>query len=96
MVDIISEVTTVEVVHQQIQIISILKGALHVYNEIAVTLQHLRQNLTFVDDRLNAFLGYHSGFVNDFEGINFFSLFISDFPDTPKAAFANDANEVEH
>lgn len=47
-IEVVAQVASVEVVHQQIEVLPVLEGALHVHDELAVPLQKLGEDLPLV------------------------------------------------
>jgi hypothetical protein len=55
--NVVPQITPVQKVHDQVQVLSILEGIVHVDNERIVK---LRQDLALIHDRLDATLRYNS------------------------------------
>ena len=87
----VAEVATWQVVHDQVEILSILKRVVHIDDEGVL---ELRQNLPLVDDRLDTALRDDSGFAHFLHGEVLLGFLALDSPHLAKTAFAD--TEVIH
>ena len=88
----ITEVTTIEQVHDQEQVLSILEGVVHVYYEGVV---QLCEDLALVHDRLYASFRYNSSLGHFLHRILLFAFLPLDLPHFPKASFADAVHVIE-
>ena len=85
--DVVTKVTPAQVVHDQVQVLAVLKRIVHVDEEGAV---HARQDMPLVHHRFHAALGDNPGLAHLFQG-EVLSLFLFAFhaPDFAEATFTN-------
>ena len=84
--DVVAQITTGEVVHDEVEIVAVLERIVHVHEERVL---QLRQDLTLVDDGLDAALGDDASlahFLHCEELLGFLALHTPHFSE---AAFAN-------
>lgn len=84
--NVIPQVSTVENVHHQVQVLSVLESIVHVYYEGVV---QLRENLAFIDNGLNASLSYDSCFRHLLHRVLLLGLLSFDFPDFAETALTD-------
>ena len=72
-----------------------MESKFHVYDEHVWIGLKFAEKFFLVHDWVYAAFGDDSGFVNDFEGVYFFSFFLHDFPDTSESTFSYDFDEVK-
>ena len=89
--DVVTQVATREVVHDEVKIFSILEGVVHVDDE---RILQLGQDLALVDDRLDTALGDDSCLAHLLHGKVLLGLFALYTPHLAKAALAD--AEVVH
>ena len=83
----VTKVAPAQVVHDQVQVLAVLKRVVHVDEEWAV---HARQNMPLVHHRFHAALGDNPGLAHLFEGEVFSPLLLAfHAPDFAKATFTN-------
>lgn len=90
----VSEVASVEIVHDEVEVLPILKGVDHVDQE-GVT--KFCQKLPLVEDRSYRFFANNFGFAHEFHGIDLLVSFVLDLPDFSKTSLSNchDSAEVK-
>ena len=81
-----AQVTPGKQVHDQVHVISILKGVVHVDNEWVV---QLREYLAFVHDRFETPLGENASFRHFLHCVLLLWLFPLYFPNLPEPPFSN-------
>lgn len=69
---------------------------MHVHDELTVLLDEAREDFSLVEDGLHAFFGDYPGFVDDFQCVYVFLLFVFHLPYATETAFAHDTLETEH
>jgi hypothetical protein len=84
--NVISEVSTGQQVHHEIQIFSILKSIVHVDYERIV---ELCKNLPFVHNGFYASLGDNTGLGHLFHRVRLLGLLTLHFPDLAETTFTN-------
>jgi hypothetical protein len=84
--DVVPQISSIEQVHHQVQILSILEGIVHVHDEGVV---QLRQNLPFIHDRLYTSLRYNSGFGHLLHGVLLLGLLAFNLPNLAEATLAD-------
>lgn len=84
--NVVPKVSAREVVHYQVQVLTVLKRKLHVYN---VHILKLCKNLSLINHGLDRAFGNNSGLGHLFHGIGLGFALSVDFPDFSKAAFAD-------
>ena len=92
-VDIVAEVSPVEVVDEEVEVLAVLEGGDHI-DDMGVV--QFAENIFFVEDGLDAFFGDDFGFVHDFKGEGFPGLFVDDFPDSAEASLPHNLLQLEH
>lgn len=90
--DVVSQVTPVDVLHQQIQVLPVLKGSDHVDDEGVL---ELGQQRALVHDRVDGLLLDDFGLVHLLHSQDFVCFFILDLPDFAEASFSNGVHYVE-
>lgn len=95
-VDIVPQISGLKVIHEQVEILPILKRTFHINNEITLTLQQMGEYLSLVHYWLHTFFGYDSRFVYYFESKDLFRLLFSDFPNSAEPSFSDNTNEIKH
>lgn len=81
--DVVPEVASSQEVHDQVEILPVLEGVIHIDDEDVV---ELRKNFPFVHDGVDAFLADDSSFAHLFHGIEQLSLLALHLPNLSKAA----------
>ena len=84
--DVVTKVTSIQEVHDKVEIFSVLKGIVHVHDKWIV---NLSENLALVHDRFNASLCNNSGFTHFFHGVLLLRFLPFYLPDLAKATLAN-------
>ena len=84
--NVVSEITSVQQVHHQVQTLSVLESIVHVDEKRVV---ELSQDLALIHDRLDTPLRENSRFAHLLHRVIFLGLFALDSPDFTKASFAD-------
>jgi len=84
--DVVAQVSSTEVVHDQVNIVSVLEGVVHIDKEDVV---QLRQMLPFAHDTLHRPFSDNPRFTHLFHGKLLLGLLLLDLPDLAEAAFAD-------
>jgi hypothetical protein len=82
----VSQITTVQQVHYQVQALSVLESVVHVDEERVVKLS---EDLPLIHDRLNTSLRKNSRFAHFLHGIVLLGLLTLNSPDFTKATLAD-------
>jgi hypothetical protein len=92
-IDVVSEITTFEVIDKEVAILSILEGAFEVHDEFALITGEMYEEISLVHDGGKGFLGEDLGFIYHFQSIDLLGFLIINFPDFAKATLPNDFAE---
>ena len=92
-IDVVSEISSIQVINQQIQILPILEGANHIDNKLMIK---FAQNILFIHYRIHTFLRDNFGLVHHFQSISFPSFFLIDFPDSAETTLPNNLLKLKH
>lgn len=84
--NVVTQVTTREVIHDKVKVLTILEGVVHVDDEWIL---QLSQDLALVDDRLDTAFGYDSCLAHLLHGKVLLGLFALHTPYLAKAALAD-------
>ena len=82
----VAEIAARQVVHDQVEVLSVLEGVIHVHYKRVL---QLCQNLSLVDYRLDTALCYDSSLAHFFHGEVLLSFFSFDSPYFAKATLAD-------
>lgn len=88
----VPEVSTAHIVHYEIQIIPILEGKEHIYDEFVF--QFLEQ-LFLIHDRTYGFFAYNKGLRHLLESVSLLIFLTLDLPDLSKTTFTNHIREIK-
>ena len=83
--DMVSQITTVQQVHYQVQALSVLESVVHVDEKRVVKLS---EDLPLIHHRLNTSLGKNSRFAHFLHSVVLFGLLTLNSPDFTKATFS--------
>ena len=96
-VDVVSEITTLQIIHEEVQVVPILEGTAHVYYEVALPLNHqFGKDLSLVDDGLDTLLGDHPGLIDDLQSVDIFALLLCNLPNPAETTFTDNPDKGEH
>jgi hypothetical protein len=84
--EVVPQVAPIQQIHQQVQVLAVLKGIVHVHQKWTA---QLRKDLSLVHYRLHTPLRNNSGLRHLFHSVDLLSLFAFNFPNFAEAAFAN-------
>lgn len=88
----VAQVAAVEQVHDQVQVVAVLEGVVHVDQERTV---QLREDLALVHDRLDAALGEDARLAHFLHGVVGLELLALDLPHLAEAALADAVQVLE-
>ena len=89
---VIPQITTHEQIHNEVEIFPILEGVGHIDNKRVF---ESGEELSLVEDGVDAFLAYDLGFVHFLHGVYFLGFFELDAPDFSEAPLAHYELAVE-
>lgn len=92
LVHVIAQIATTLHLHDEVQVVHVLKGLHHIHNERVL---QLSQNFSFIDHRADAPFRKHTRLVHFFHCEYFVVLLPLDEPDLAEAALANLAHELK-
>jgi hypothetical protein len=84
--NVVAQVSSVEQIHNQVEVFSILEGVVHVYEEGVL---NLRKNLSFIHDTFDGALRYDSCLAHFFHGVLLLILLAIDSPYSTKTSFSD-------
>ncbi len=87
-----AEVSSREVVHDEVEVLLVLEGTLHVHDKVVLD---LRQQVPFVHHRVHTLLHDHLRFQHLFHREHFLGLPVSHFPDFPETPPTDHVAEFE-
>lgn len=90
--NVVAQISTSEEVHQQVKVVSVLEGIIHIHKE---RIRYLRENLAFVENRFNAALRYYSCFAHLLHRKRLFRLLLSHAPNFAEPTFSDAVGVTE-